>query len=74
MSGTPRAAFFCDTYYEVNGVALTARQLVAFAERHGWPMLAVHPGPALARFDSGSVTRLELPRRPGLGRSLRLGL
>jgi len=62
MSGTPRAAFFCDTYYEVNGVALTARQLVAFAERHRCPMLAVHPGPALARFDSGSVTRLELPR------------
>jgi len=62
MSEAPRAAFFCDTYYEVNGVALTARQLVAFAERHGCPLLAVHPGPAAAQFDSGSVTRLELPR------------
>jgi len=62
MNGTPRAAFFSETYHEVNGVALTARQLVAFAERHGCPMLAVHPGPALRQFESGSVTRLELPR------------
>jgi len=62
MSEPPRTAFFCDTYYEVNGVALTARQLVAFAERHGCPLLAVLPGPIAAQFESGSVTRLELPR------------
>ena len=62
MTGAPRAAFFCETYHEVNGVALTARQLVAFAERHQYPMLAVHPGPALAQFERGSIRRIELPR------------
>ncbi|HXY26484.1 MAG TPA: glycosyltransferase [Candidatus Acidoferrum sp.] len=62
MSETPRAAFFCETFHEVNGVALTARQLVAFAERHEHPMLAVHAGAALAQYERGSVKRIELPR------------
>ena len=62
MNAKPRTAFFCDTFHEVNGVALTARQLVAFAERHQYPMLAVHPGPALAQFERGSIRRIELQR------------
>ena len=62
MSTPPRVALFCETFNEVNGVALTARQLVAFAKRRGHPFLAVLGGPRVAQFTEGSVTRLELPR------------
>ena len=62
MNATPRTAFFCDTFHEVNGVALMARQLVAFAERHQYPMLAIHPGPNFAQFERGSIRRIELQR------------
>jgi phosphatidylinositol alpha 1,6-mannosyltransferase len=64
MTAVPRVALFCETFQEVNGVALTARQLVAFAQRQGRPFLAVHGGPRVANFHKGSVTRLELPRGP----------
>jgi phosphatidylinositol alpha 1,6-mannosyltransferase len=62
MTAEPRVALFCETFQEINGVALTARQLVAFAARNGRPFLAVHGGPKVATFEEGSVTRLELPR------------
>jgi phosphatidylinositol alpha 1,6-mannosyltransferase len=58
----PRVALFCETFHEINGVALTARQLVNFAKRRARPFLTVLGGPRLARFEDGSVTRLELPR------------
>ncbi len=40
----PRVAFFPDSFAEVNGVAHTSRQFVAFAERRNLPMLCVHGG------------------------------
>jgi phosphatidylinositol alpha 1,6-mannosyltransferase len=64
MSASPRVALFCETFEEINGVALTARQLVAFAQRHNRPFLAIHGGPRIAKCSAGSVTRLELPRGP----------
>jgi glycosyltransferase involved in cell wall biosynthesis len=64
MTANPRVALFCETFQEINGVALTARQLVAFAQRQGRPFLAVHGGRRVAQFREGSVTRLELPRGP----------
>jgi phosphatidylinositol alpha 1,6-mannosyltransferase len=64
MTHLPRVALFCETFREINGVALTARQLVAFAQRHAYPFLAVHGGVRVAAFREGSVTRLELPRGP----------
>jgi phosphatidylinositol alpha 1,6-mannosyltransferase len=64
MSGEPRVALFCETFQEINGVALTARQLVAFAQRSGRPFLAIHGGPRVAKFMGRRVTRLELPRGP----------
>jgi phosphatidylinositol alpha 1,6-mannosyltransferase len=64
MTAEPRVALFCETFQEINGVALTARQLVAFAARTGRPFLAVHGGPKVVTFAEGSVTRLELPRGP----------
>ncbi len=77
MSTQPRVALFCETFHEVNGVALTARQLVAFAKRRGHPFLAVLGGPQVGQFTEGSVTRLELPRgwvSFGIERDLRYDL
>jgi len=58
-----RAAYFTDTYLEIDGVANTARQFEAYAKRHGVPFLILHGGytkEALVR--DGSVMRAELPR------------
>lgn len=62
MTSTPRVALFCETFHEINGVALTARQLAAYAQRHGLPLLAIHGGKQKSRQQEGSVTRVELPR------------
>jgi phosphatidylinositol alpha 1,6-mannosyltransferase len=62
VSWGPRVALFCETYREINGVALTVRQLAAFARRRELPFLAIHGGPRRARHEEGSVTRIELPR------------
>ena len=77
MSMAPRVALFCETFHEINGVALTARQLVEFAKRRAHPFLAVLGGPRLAQYTEGSVTRLELPRgwaSFGIERDLRYDL
>ena len=62
-----RVAFFPDSFHEVNGVAHTARNFQAYAQRHALPFLCVraalpgvHGAPQLET--SGSVTTLELPR------------
>lgn len=44
ITPTPRVAFFTDSFHEVNGVALTSRQLDAFARRRDLPFLCVHAG------------------------------
>ena len=77
MSSQPRVALFCETFHEVNGVALTARQLVDFAKRNAHAFMAVLGGPRRAQFADGSVTRLELPRSWasfGIERDLRYDL
>lgn len=77
MSMAPRVALFCETFHEINGVALTARQLVEFAKRRAHPFLAVLGGPRLAQYTEGSVARLELPRgwaSFGIERDLRYDL
>ena len=63
-AGPPRVAFFTDSFHEVNGVALTSRQLDAFARRRGLPFLSVHAGPKTEFSDAGSVHTLELHRGP----------
>ncbi len=58
-----RVAFLPDSFHEVNGVAHTARNYTAYAQRHGLPFLCVRAGnrqPALQQH--GSVLSLELPR------------
>ena len=62
MSPIPRVALFCETFHEINGVALTARQLVAFARRHRYPFLSVRPGLKRAQFEDDGITSIELPR------------
>lgn len=62
MSFHPRVALFCETYHEINGVALTARQLAAYAKRHNFPLLAIHGGKQPGVSKEGSVRRIELRR------------
>jgi phosphatidylinositol alpha 1,6-mannosyltransferase len=62
MTQTPRVALFCETFHEINGVALTARQLVAYARRHDFPLLAIHGGKHPGTYVEGSVRRIELKR------------
>ncbi len=59
-----RVAFFTDSFHEVNGVALTSREFVRFAERHSQPMFSVHAGPRTNVFQHGSVTTFEFQRGP----------
>ena len=68
MNGSPmpRLAFFADCFREVNGAALTSRQLEAYARRRGAPILTVHRarGRRLRRRSLDGVARIELPRSP----------
>lgn len=73
MVGTPRVAFFTDTFREINGVALTSRQLTAYAQRKGYPFLCVRGASANAVTDEGSVRHVEL-RRGSMAFSLDRGL
>ena len=58
----PRVALFCDTFHEVNGAALTLRELTAFARRRGYPLYCLRGGPETRLFEDGSVTVQELRR------------
>ena len=62
MTQTPRVALLCETFHEINGVALTARQLVAYATRQNFPLLAIHGGKRPGVYNEGSVRRVELRR------------
>jgi len=62
---TPRIAFFPDSFHEVNGVAHTSRNFVAYARRRGLPMLCVRAGKRSRRCKpEGTVQGLELGRSP----------
>jgi phosphatidylinositol alpha 1,6-mannosyltransferase len=60
----PRIAFFPDSYLEINGAAMTCRQLVGFAEKNGYPFLCIHAGERTELITNGSVTHLSLKRSP----------
>jgi phosphatidylinositol alpha 1,6-mannosyltransferase len=62
----PRVAYFPDSFHEVNGVAHTSRNFVAYAERHGLPFLCVRAGTREISFEQGGELRtLELNRSRG---------
>jgi phosphatidylinositol alpha 1,6-mannosyltransferase len=69
MNSPPRVAFFTDTYDEINGVALTSRQLEAFARRHGYPFLCVRGGQE-TRLTTEAVILKRGPLSFGLDRGL----
>src|ERR1700761_713583 len=59
----PRVAYLPDSFHEVNGVAHTSRNFVAYAERHGLPFLCVRAGTrADALNQVGELRTLELKR------------
>jgi len=62
MTSPPRVALFCETFHEINGVALTARQLVSYAQRHAYSLLAIHGGIHPGVSEEGTVRRVELKR------------
>ena len=59
----PRVAYFPDSFHEVNGVAHTSRNFVAYAARHGLPFLCVRAGGCAQVLEqTGELTTLEHPR------------
>ena len=58
----PRVAFFTDCFHEVNGVALTSRELDGFARQRGLPFLSLHAGPVTRVRNDGAYTSIELKR------------
>ena len=59
----PRVAYLPDSFHEVNGVAHTSRNFVAYAERQGLPFLCIRAGQRQPRFEQLTEVRtLELPR------------
>lgn len=59
----PRVAYFPDSFHEVNGVAHTSRNFIAYAERHGLPFLCVRAGRrAESSLQVGELRTLELRR------------
>ncbi|MCU1260253.1 MAG: glycosyl transferase group 1 [Bryobacterales bacterium] len=69
----PRVAFFTDCFHEVNGVALTSRQLDGFARRRDLPFFSLHIGPETKVVTEGPVTTMEL-KRSALSISLDAGM
>ncbi|WP_433975331.1 glycosyltransferase [Tunturiibacter lichenicola] len=63
---TPRVAYLPDSFHEVNGVAHTSRNFVAYAQRHGLPFLCVRAGTREISFEQvGELRTLELERSRG---------
>jgi glycosyltransferase involved in cell wall biosynthesis len=59
----PRVAYFPDSFHEVNGVAHTSRNFVAYAQRHDLPFLCIRAGNRSTPFEQdGNLRTLELPR------------
>jgi phosphatidylinositol alpha 1,6-mannosyltransferase len=59
----PRVAYLPDSFHEVNGVAHTSRNFVAYAERHGLPFFCVRAGGRGTAFEqAGELRTLELGR------------
>jgi phosphatidylinositol alpha 1,6-mannosyltransferase len=61
----PRVAYFPDSFHEINGVAHTSRNFVAYAQRHNLPFLCVRAGTRETPVEQhGNLRTLELPRSP----------
>ncbi|MBS1822582.1 MAG: glycosyltransferase [Acidobacteria bacterium] len=59
----PRVAYLPDSFHEVNGVAHTSRNFVAYAARHDLPFLCIRAGTRSVPFEqAGELRTLELRR------------
>ena len=59
----PRIAYLPDSFHEVNGVAHTSRNFVAYAQRHSLPFLCIRAGTRQQPFEqTGNLSTLELAR------------
>jgi phosphatidylinositol alpha 1,6-mannosyltransferase len=59
----PRVAYLPDSFHEINGVAHTSRNFLAYAERHGLPFLCIRAGSRANAFEQAEELRtLELGR------------
>src|SRR5262245_24868508 len=64
MQRVPRVAFLADTFHEVNGAALTCRQLVAFATRRRHPFFSVRFARQESFDTDGPLWTMEMKRSP----------
>ncbi len=62
VASIPRVAFFTDTFQEINGVALTSRQLVDFARRRGYPLFCIRGAEQTRLTREDSIIHLEIAR------------
>jgi glycosyltransferase involved in cell wall biosynthesis len=59
-----RAAFFPDSFLEVNGVAMTSKRLIGYAKRNGYPFLCIHAGDKTEAYADETIHYLSLKRSP----------
>jgi phosphatidylinositol alpha 1,6-mannosyltransferase len=64
MDKALRVAFFPDSFLEVNGVSMTSKRLIGYAQRHGYPFLCVHAGKKNEVTQDESTTYVSLKRSP----------
>lgn len=64
VSSPIRAAFFPDSYLEVNGAAMTSKRLTGYAQKMGYPFLCIHAGPKNDSWQDENTTYLSLKRSP----------
>jgi glycosyltransferase involved in cell wall biosynthesis len=64
MDKALRVAFFPDSFLEVNGVSMTSKRLIGYAQRHGYPFLCVHAGKKNEVTQDETTTYVSLKRSP----------
>ena len=64
MKEVPRVAYFPDSFLEVNGVAMTSKRLIGYAQKNGYPFLCIHAGKKTEAFEEGTIRYLSLKRSP----------
>lgn len=64
MKEIPRVAYFPDSFLEVNGVAMTSKRLIGYAQKNGYPFLCIHAGKKTKAYDEGTTRHLSLKRSP----------
>jgi glycosyltransferase involved in cell wall biosynthesis len=64
MDKVLRVAFFPDSFLEVNGVSMTSKRLIGYAQKNGYPFLCVHAGKKNEVTTDDTTTYLSLKRSP----------